>query len=799
MKTFPSNFTTEKNKKTGASPVWILKCPFPSTGTIYLSDRIFTVTGWDGGITTKSWVSSWGQIDEDISENMSLTKVSDFNLDLIIDPDASPSIDTILWTDANNIETTDCILYLWFLGLDASTDPPQEMWRGNIIDFEKIDELKYSVQMMDISIRLDKYIGTKTDLATYPNMHLDDVGKVENILYGSPSHVRALRTDWGARSSLINDITESQTSIEVTDASRFPSSGSIWIDEEKISYTGKSSNTFTGCSRAQGGTTATIHNAWSDVWEHKSQYDSLLAEHQCKSVPAIYAVIQDLICRIISGVSIVYTGGKHYIRATEQLSIKSAENIDVINQVHRHQISDTVITDTLYLNYVNVWADGMSIGAEGPPANMIDNNFSTHCDFDSFEEDSSAWVEVRRTASYTLPPYNKITQIRLCILAKRESAVFHISCNWKGANFSNSDFPDDTKITVKKAVNIDEGNLSEIYDMIHISLWAGESWGEIEIFEVWLEIDRVQGSNDGGYTIAKGGGIISTRYVDYFLADAEGYQDDGSGTFTGTPNALIERPDHVKKHFLYTYISWAVANFYTDAGSQFSTKGYKFAVCINEYKKLKEWLALMAFQCRCYFRFAGGKANLLYRPDSITSDKTITAAMIRMQEDGRTTLRGPRRSPLDEVINKINLHYDKDWSKSGDEAYRKISKATDSTSITHYGEKEKPELFYFDFVTIQAMADDLRDFCISRYKNRKKISSMEIFLDNSELEFADGTSMEFPSDYLISEAGNRLISEDGDYLITDNNLLSEIQKVNIYPGSGKEMRNDIINLVMREG
>ena len=28
-------------------------------------------------------------------------------------------------------------------------------------------------------------------------------------------------------------------------------------------------------------------------------------------------------------------------------------------------------------------------------------------------------------------------------------------------------------------------------------------------------------------------------------ADVDGWQDDGSGTYTGTPDALIERPDHI--------------------------------------------------------------------------------------------------------------------------------------------------------------------------------------------------------------------------------------------------------------
>ena len=67
MKSFPSHFTAEKNKKTGAAPFWILECPFPGTGTVYLADYTVTFTTWKGGITTKSWIKNWGQITEDIS------------------------------------------------------------------------------------------------------------------------------------------------------------------------------------------------------------------------------------------------------------------------------------------------------------------------------------------------------------------------------------------------------------------------------------------------------------------------------------------------------------------------------------------------------------------------------------------------------------------------------------------------------------------------------------------------------------------------------------------------------------
>jgi hypothetical protein len=51
----------------------------------------------------------------------------------------------------------------------------------------------------------------------------------------------------------------------VDNASSFPGSGTLKIDAEQISYTGKLGNTFTGVQRGVNGTTATAHPTGSAV------------------------------------------------------------------------------------------------------------------------------------------------------------------------------------------------------------------------------------------------------------------------------------------------------------------------------------------------------------------------------------------------------------------------------------------------------------------------------------------------------------------------------------------------------
>ena len=63
----------------------------------------------------------------------------------------------------------------------------------------------------------------------------------------------------GATTTLNGAITDSDTTITLTDASSFSSSGSVRIGDEIITYSGKSVNDLTGCTRGTNGTTAVAH------------------------------------------------------------------------------------------------------------------------------------------------------------------------------------------------------------------------------------------------------------------------------------------------------------------------------------------------------------------------------------------------------------------------------------------------------------------------------------------------------------------------------------------------------------
>ena len=71
----------------------------------------------------------------------------------------------------------------------------------------------------------------------------------------------------GATSTLNGAITATATTITLADASSFSTSGSVRINDEIITYSGKSTNDLTGCTRGTGGTTAIAHDTATAVRE----------------------------------------------------------------------------------------------------------------------------------------------------------------------------------------------------------------------------------------------------------------------------------------------------------------------------------------------------------------------------------------------------------------------------------------------------------------------------------------------------------------------------------------------------
>lgn len=79
----------------------------------------------------------------------------------------------------------------------------------------------------------------------------------------------------GPSTTLNGNINSSANSITLTDASSFTSTGTILIDSERISYSGKSTNTLTGCTRGFNSTVAAAHTTGATVKQVVNSFSGL--------------------------------------------------------------------------------------------------------------------------------------------------------------------------------------------------------------------------------------------------------------------------------------------------------------------------------------------------------------------------------------------------------------------------------------------------------------------------------------------------------------------------------------------
>lgn len=112
--------------------------------------------------------------------------------------------------------------------------------------------------------------------AQYPTSAADD-----SNLYIAVNNTSTTLTD--------NPLAAGAVTVNVNDASAFPSTGTITIDAEIIKYTGKTATSFTGCTRGFDGTSDVAHTVNTPV------YHRIIADHHNTIKEEIKAIETDLI------------------------------------------------------------------------------------------------------------------------------------------------------------------------------------------------------------------------------------------------------------------------------------------------------------------------------------------------------------------------------------------------------------------------------------------------------------------------------------------------------------------------
>jgi hypothetical protein len=193
----------------------------------------------------------------------------------------------------------------------------------------------------------------------------------------------------------------------------------------------------------------------------------------------------------------------------------------------------------------------------------------------------------------------------------------------------------------------------------------------------------------------------------------------------------------------------------TDIGPSFSsvrtslaeavTGGYKVAGVIERPVEALYFLEEISSQSRLNIVHNGYAARIAFLTNSLTvADKIILSGQVK-----KSSLR-ISRTGSEELINKLDIHYKRDNSRDGTTRFTAVAASSaaypsggDPGSIAAYGLRNPKRQYLFGFVDAPSVASDLRDFYITRSKDRKKRVMFTTFLDVFELEEGDVIELDY--------------------------------------------------------
>ncbi|WP_028314670.1 hypothetical protein [Desulfatibacillum aliphaticivorans] len=649
--------------------------------------------------------------------------------------------------DSEPVESVPVTIYQWFKGL--AWDEKEIIFQGYVREVTGYNSMTCTLLIQGLWAKYDRLIGR--DLAVtyddFPNADPDAIGKMQPIVYGAVDNLPCLAVKAGAMSNLPGDVTASATSITLSDASVFPTSGTVQIDSEQITYTGKSGDALTGCTRGANSTDASLHDAGASAAQVLSQYVYLLAGHPVKSIGDVFV---DGV-RQTSGYT-AYTGqtgdvltgytGKAVIAFSALPTVVKQVNLsaDVDEGNHSHESSSSTTVSIPATG----WSD--SSGSWNSESNAKDGNESTYAYNNAMDENEPLGITFSRTSLGT------VSNLRVKIVYSTDIS--------EGSNYLKVGIDGSSRQYLPGTGGVD--NVATVYRNFSRNDWAFTVYIDCDdlflgkatrIYEVSVEatygIGVIASAAEGVLVTLTGNSSADTVIGGQVTANLEGYQDDASGTYTGTANAIIERPDHVFKHLLMTGLGMGAdlldAAAFTEAGTFFSTNSYAFALAITRTEQAASLLARLAFQCRSFFRFTPyGTARLLPRQLAQSADLAVGTSAIVLDSLSIS------RTPVDILINAFTVHFDKDQTAGGSQAgdYLDAAACTDAASISTYGERNptREADFYFDAVRDETMAAHVGAFYLAQHKRPRKMPDLSVYLDNMEAEPGDYIAITHPLD-----------------------------------------------------
>ena len=201
-------------------------------------------------------------------------------------------------------------------------------------------------------------------------------------------------------------------------------------------------------------------------------------------------------------------------------------------------------------------------------------------------------------------------------------------------------------------------------------------------------------------------------------ADAEGIQDTSAGLYTGTPSALIVRPD-AAIHWFASVVG-EVPDSRIDLARTFARAAqlydslYRFDGVVQDDETLKQLWLRFGFESRSDVDWPIDKLELRFLPSvaTIADRMFVRTDIVSVQKTLRFDL---TRTDASKIATVVRARWDRrPYEPRSLTSYDRITKAEVTAAVTDFGERERPELFLFDFIRRADMIAEVAAFWVAR-------------------------------------------------------------------------------------
>ncbi len=600
------------------------------------------------------------------------------------------------------------------------------VFKGALNEPQDVDLFSFTCKVSRMPWLMDRrWKQTLVTYNNYPNV-FEDAGKYLPIVYGHQVLLPAVRTDWGARTTLADAVAAGDTQISLSDTRRFPNSGQIAIDHEIITYAAKQDNNLTGLTRGVWpGSGAGPHRNGATVWQNLPAYDSIIAAHPLANIIYIFAEYQGKLWLVQSGVSSYVDGsGFTHLSMGQYLTVDGLldyigvdDTIGINDDGHLHTPSPAKSDYTTSFDVATEYQEGdagIYFDLSFPPG-IAGALYTYHASF-SISVDPSSQVNIGNVQVWFAAGNEEIW-----ITAGQYTQSFEwelASAALTGAQVGMSTV-DGTPMTGTLTVN-----------SCTVRATAATS------------INKVLSNVAKSGTVSKVGTVIETHMIERLHAVVNGYADDANGTYTGTPGAIITQPQHVLKHFLCVPTG-GVFNVNEDfdltsfnaAGSAYAglvPSGFNMAFVIQEEIKPSRFVQKLAFEARSVLDYGGdGLWRLNVVPDlAPAAVRTIESADLA----GKGAMFRFSYTSTGHIWNDISLQFCKLYSRLNiaDSDWLGSLEVADSASQALYGLMPRNNL-QFETIRDTATAQNVLNHILIERKTPHLVVEFETFWENFDL------------------------------------------------------------------